>query len=421
MRNVICIAALMISLPACAEHVDFADESSKDADVPPQEEDTGRYPESPPDAPAPRPTSDAGGDTSTPPPPPPPPPGVKAPELGSGDHTATSVTLTQIAGPSNELKNPRDLAFNPRKPDELWVVNWTDESAVIISNASTSSRTSQRRRDPMAPHFMARVTAIDFGADATTFGVPGTFATCGESRNTMDGTQPADDFMGPTLWSSDLSIFAIKNPYGLGSHIDMLHTAPLCMGIAHQEANIYWTLTGLTGSIVKFDFKNDHGVGHDDHSDGVAYRYVMGQVKYVSTVPSGMVYRAADAMLYFSDTGNGRVAKLDTKSGKVGKTLPTSDDSTFYEVTGATLTDVVPASSGLVSRPAGLEIKGDLIYVADDANGRITAFTLSGERVNWLDTGLPKGSLGGMAFGPDGKLYFADRLGNRVLRIDPKA
>jgi sugar lactone lactonase YvrE len=40
-------------------------------------------------------------------------------------------------------------------------------------------------------------------------------------------------------------------------------------------------------------------------------------------------------------------------------------------------------------------------------------------QVNYLDTGLPAGSLSGMAFGPDKKLYFVDVLGGRVLRVDP--
>ena len=35
------------------------------------------------------------------------------------------------------------------------------------------------------------------------------------------------------------------------------------------------------------------------------------------------------------------------------------------------------------------------------------------------ETGLPAGSLGGLVFGPDDKVYFVDMKGNRVLRIDP--
>ena len=341
-----------------------------------------------------------------------------APELGTGDHSATSVTFTTIA--STGLKTPRDLDFNPRKPDELWIVSYGDESMTIVSQADKTTRTSERRKDSMADHFMARATAIAFGADATTFGTPGTFATCGESRNTYDGTAPANDFMGPTLWSSDLSIFAVVDPHGLGSHIDMLHVAPLCMGIAHERDNVYWTFAGVAQSIIEFDFHRDHGIGNDDHTDGEAWEFAHGQLGYATGVPSGLEFRAADGMLYVSDTGHARVAKLDTRAGTVGADLPTEDGSTFHRMDGTTLVDVVPASSGLLTRPSGLAIKGDYLYVADDATSRLSAFTFAGALVNWLDTGLPKSSLGGLAFGPDGKLYFADRIGNRVLRIDAR-
>ena len=341
-----------------------------------------------------------------------------APELGSGDHSAASVTYTTIA--STGLKTPRDLDFNPRKPDELWIVSAGDDSMTIVQQADKPTRTSERRQDAMSEHFMPKPTGIAFGADATTFGTPGTFATCGESRNTHGGTMAADDFMGPTLWSSDLSIFAVADPKGLGSHIDMLHVAPLCMGIAHQEANVYWTFAGVAQSIIKFDFRRDHGVGNDDHTDGQAFEYAHGALGYVAGIPSGVEYRTADGMLYICDTGHARVVKLDTRAGTVGASLPTGDGSAFHRMDGTALMDVVPAASGSLTHPSGIALKGDLLYVADDANSRISAFTLAGVRVNWLETGLPKGSLGGLAFGPDGKLYFADRVGNRVQRIDAR-
>src|SRR5947199_7075163 len=107
--------------------------------------------------------------------------------------------------------------------------------------------------------------------------------------------------MGPTLWSSDLDIFAELNPHGLGSHLDMLHNSPNCMGIAWQESNIYWAFSGKDNAIFKYDFKTDDGIGNDDHSDGESYRYVKGQVRRVAGVPSHLVYRKEDRMLYIAD------------------------------------------------------------------------------------------------------------------------
>jgi DNA-binding beta-propeller fold protein YncE len=343
-------------------------------------------------------------------------PGARAPGFAGGNHTADSVTLTEIASKNDKLSFPRDLAFNPLRPDELWIVDNGDSSMVIVHDASTDGRKSERRRDAGFSHFMPKPSSIDFGAPETTFGVPGTFATCGESRNPADNN---NDFMGPALWSSDLTIFAEQNPIGLGSHLDMLHNTPLCMGIAHQEKNVYWVFGGLFEELVKYDFGRDHNVGQDDHSDGTSYFYATGQVKHVPDVPSHVFYRAEDAMLYVADTGNGRVVKLDTTSGTKGKERrPKEPMGESREMDGTNVVEVVPP--GTLTNPSGLEIHEDLIYVSDNATSRITAFSLDGKQVDYLDTGLPGGALSGMAFGPDHKLYFVDTVDERVLRVDPK-
>lgn len=358
------------------------------------------------------PGGDAGADSKR-------PFGQLAPELGSGDHTPGSVTFTEIANADARLNKPRDLAFNTRRPDELWVVNWKDDSMVIITDASTEGRTTERRKDSNANHFMEEPAAIAFGADETTIGLPGTFATCGESRNTYDGQADPNDFMGPVLWSSDLTVFAKKNPYGLGSHLDMLHNTPLCMGIAHEANNRFWVFGGLKNSIDRYDFALDHHIGQDDHSDGESLQYVTGQVKYKPGVASHVFYNHSDKMLYIADSGNGRVVKLDTTTGTLGADVPPKEHMGISaEMDNAVLHDIVPKDSGMVTTPSGIEVWKGHVYVSDYTTGRISAFTLDGERVNYIDTGLAEGSLGGMAFGPDGKLYFVDTIGNRVLRID---
>jgi len=357
---------------------------------------------------------------------------ARAPQLGKGQHTLESVTLTEIAGPGSGLRRPRDLAFNPLRPDELWVISFDDDSVTIVFNASQATRTTERRKDGYALHFMERPSSIAFGADATTIGKAGTFGTCQESRNTYDEQAPPNDFMGPALWSSDLTVFAQSDPFGLGAHLDMLHESPNCMGIAHERDNVYWVFGGKAQSgvgtqrqlpipaIVRYDFQQDHGIGTDNHSDGTVAQYAEMQVKDVPGVPSHMVFDAPTKMLYVADTGNSRVVKLDTTSGTRGAALQAQEPlASYVRMDGATLTDVVPASSQLLTRPSGLELFDGFIFVSDNATGRIHAFTPDGEQVNWLDTGLA-GALSGMAFGPDGKLYVVDMLGNRVLRVDPK-
>ena len=346
---------------------------------------------------------------------------TKAPELGAGDYSPSSVDLVVIATADNGLKTPRDLAWNPQRPDELWVVSHGDDSMTIITDASKDARVAERRKDKGASHFMPKPAALAFGKPDTSFGSGGTFGTCGESRNTYDDKAKPNDFMGPVLWSSDLTVFAKKDPEGLGSHLDMLHNTPLCMGIAHEAENRYWVFGGLKNSLDRYDFKRDHNVGQDDHSDGESYQYATGQVKYAEGIPSHLVFHAATSTLYVADTGNARVAKLDTKSGKAGKRVsPKEPMGTSIMMDDAVLVDVVSAESGKLKAPSGLELRNELLFVSDNETGRITAFALDGSVVNYLDTGLPKGALSGMAFGPDGRLYLVDMAGDRVLRIDPK-
>ena len=347
----------------------------------------------------------------------------KAPELGKGDHSAESVSYTTIATAKlGGVDLPRDLAFNPMRPDELWIVNNGDESVTIVKDASKDERKPSYIRDVASSHFMLYPTSLAFGTDETTFGIKGTFATCGESRNefgTNEETGAGKDFTGPSLWSSDLSIFAKKDPIGLGSHLDMLHNTPLCMGIAHDSDNKYWVVGGLSGAIEMYDFGKDHDIGMDDHSDGQFFQYAKGQLKYEKGVPSHLVVHSG--LVYAADTGNGRIVKLDPGGSTRGAAFrPKERMGTSVVMNGGTLSDVVPSDAGHLVKPSGLAIRNDILYVSDNENSRISAFSLEGERLNYLDTGLPKGSLAGIAFGPDDKLYFVDILGNRVLRIDEK-
>ena len=45
---------------------------------------------------------------------------------------------------------------------------------------------------------------------------------------------------------------------------------------------------------------------------------------------------------------------------------------------------------------------------------------LDGEYVDFIDTGLEAGALMGMSFDREGRLYYVDSVGNRVVRISAK-
>lgn len=352
--------------------------------------------------------------------------------IGWGDGSAESVTWTLIHT-SPRLREATGLAFHPDRPDELWVINRPYESdascdemtatsegcaalegsVTIIKKPGQPDSTFDRKTDPNAWHFMRRPTGIAFGANNT-------FATCGEARtgNYLDDTA---DYIGPTLWSADPEVFAQDPGPGLnGSHLDMLHETPWCMGIAHEKENAYWVFNGNIGALDRYDFKQDHGPGHDNHDDGELSRYVVGQLKRTPNVPSHMAYVASEQRLYVADTGNSRVVSLDTTSGRVvGEAFPAYEvlaKNEQYE--DAELLEIIPP--GKLEHPSGLIHDAGVLYITDHATGIFYAFTTSGEQIRFLQSNLPPDALTGLAIGPDGKMYFVDQKTASVYRIDPK-
>ncbi len=347
--------------------------------------------------------------------------------IGEGDGTAESVTFTQILAANNLQAS--DLEFNPVDDSQLWVLQrglrsentctQADRSgcgslegyATIISDPGESNQFADRRKDPNSWHFLRRPSSFAFGK-------PGVWASCGEARtgNFLDG---APDYMGPSLWSSDLDVFAKDPGQGLnGSHLDMLHETPFCMGIAHETENIYWAFNGDAGSLDKIDFAEDHGPGHDDHADGQVFRYLAGQVLRVEDLPSGMHFDDATSLLYVVDSGNKRVISMDTTSGDRGGAITPiyealADNAMF---TNAITEDIVEA--GVLEKPSGLLFHEDILYVTDNATGKIHAFDLEGKEVRQLQTPFDGGGLSAITLGPDGKVYIASLLDSSVLRID---
>jgi hypothetical protein len=357
-------------------------------------------------------------------------PPAPAPELGTGDHSPSSVTFTPVGLASYPYSDPMDLDFSNHASNELWVVNQANESIVIIDDVTAGTLTGDKldASDEVGAwgHFLQNVSGIAMGAQTSGAGNGWTMAT------SQDGNNGGNNFMGPTLWSSDRTVMGVTpNPLPSQwntSHLDMLHSTTWGKGICHQSGNIYWTIgicydtigSGSQVSIAKYNFNADHTPGQSNHVDGEKYHYVIGQVGTTSSVHTGMIYDAGSGMLYVSDSANGRLVRLDTNSGTAGSTPISSfsGDGVDYEVTGATLTNVV-SPGGNLTTPSGLELYNNTLYVADYATGYIHAFDLSGSRINYLDTGVGANALQGIKMGPDGKLYFCDSKNDQVIRIDP--
>jgi hypothetical protein len=367
---------------------------------------------------------------------------VGIPALGGGTHELDSVDEDKIADDDEGLDVPRDLAFNPANPGELWVVNRADDSVSIFTGVGTDEEWTDHRVDPFAMHFMEEVSSISFGAATYAGSEALTFGTCQESRNSYNDDYPPNDFMGPTLWSADLDIFATTNEeaveylsdlFGfytdLGSHLDMLHESPLCMGIAWEKDNVYWVFDGDDGRVVRYDFAEDHDIGYDDHSDGIIGRVKGPRVERVEDVPSHMDIDPETGLLYVADTGKNRILVIDTATGEKGDRLSKTEPGTdHHELEGVEYDKLLDGDDiDGMEQPSGLEVVDGHLLVTDHETGIIFAFALSGEGaegadaelVDWLDTGRAGGIMGIDAPSLD-EIWFVDAAEDELIRLTAK-
>ena len=100
-----------------------------------------------------------------------------------------------------------------------------------------------------------------------------------------------------------------------------------------------------------------------------------------------------------------------------GSIQPNYDGTVQRYVNGATLTTVVDGASVGMSRPAGLELVGDILFVTDNAQGKVYAFSKGGQLLDWVDLGIGSGSLNGLTFDSQGRMYVTDTANNQIIRI----
>ena len=324
------------------------------------------------------------------------------------------------------------LAFDPARSGELWVMlrQFPDSrpctsiateqtgcstrigQIALVKQATSESPATQLKRDGNGWHFLRRPTAIAFGDN-------GHLATCGEARTDNYEDDPID-YSGPVLWSSDPAIFGVKpEPAQNGTHIDMLHETPYCMGIAHESANVYFAFNGQLGAVDRYDFKSPHVVGGEDHADGELYRFLEGELLRTPEIPSHMMLEDAERKLYIADTGHGRVVRLNVDSGTPGEEVLAYDPIAVHlAMDGAVLEEVV--AEGVLTSPSGILVSPRFLVVTDNASSTIHWFDHAGASLGSLHTGLPTGSLSGIAAGPDGKLYLSDLQTGTAYRVEPR-
>lgn len=330
------------------------------------------------------------------------------PILGDGTNDIGTLLMEEVATVGDALSGVTDVKVHPEFPGEIWVASKNNDAVVIVFDAGTEERSTKFNSAPGANHFLAKPMAIAFG--------DGTMASAHEED---EATQPSTppDFMGPTLWDSN----AVNFDGGHPTHLDMLHNSPNSTGIAWDSGNAYWVFDGWHNSVTKYDFRNDHGYGGADHSDGVVSRCVEGEVKYVEGVASHMEMDHETGLLYIADTGNNRVAVLDTTTGERGSPVfPNYDGTDQHAINDAVIETLVDGEDNYMGRPAGLALHDGKIFIADHQTGEIQAFDMDGNALDFLQTDLGDGALGGIDFDDEGRLYVVDRNEDRVLRLSVK-
>jgi sugar lactone lactonase YvrE len=323
------------------------------------------------------------------------------------------VRVRVVGTEANGLAQPRDLAFNPEDPTQLWVVDFTTSSMTIFLRPGTATQQAVTRGGPGNLHFLAKPSCLAFGA-------PGNLATAHETAARTQPTTPPD-FMGPTLWDSTLMRFN----GGDNSHLDMLHNSPNSVGIAWETATVYWVVDGAHRALARYNFRTPHERGGVDHSDGELQRFANGMVGYTAGVSSHAEYDQETRRLYFADTGNRRIASFDSMGATRMATInPNYDGGRQSLMTGGTLETFIDGTvtgPGALERPSGLALAGGRWYVTDNATSRVLAFDREGRLVDWLDLSgeVQPGALMGVTLDARGWLYLTDAVGNRVLEVSP--
>tara|TARA_B110000459_G_scaffold36391_1_gene38831 strand:- start:39 stop:2051 length:2013 start_codon:yes stop_codon:yes gene_type:complete len=332
--------------------------------------------------------------------------------ISSYTSTTNTFTYDLIVNSSDQIDEPRDLDFHPN--GDLWVTNTGTEtsggSTVKVENPGVVGQSDLWEQDGNAWHFMSLPSGIAFSNN-------GNFAT---STSVLDANHQGNSFTGPTLWSSDPLIYA-KPSGGNGSHIDMLHESPHCMGICSEEENVFWVYDDYNKDIVRYDFVEDHGPGNSDHDDGEVLRYQgMGLSAINHTIVCHLVLDKNKKWLYFTDGSNQRVMRLDITTGNLGGTPSWGPQETlaiYQKVTGFTFEEVV--TTGLV-QPAGIDMIDNKLVVTDYSNGDIIFYDVSNipaMEIGRIQTNEP--GIMGTVIGPNGKIWYANATLNKIVKIEP--
>tara|TARA_Y100000814_G_scaffold239466_1_gene183787 strand:- start:680 stop:2236 length:1557 start_codon:yes stop_codon:yes gene_type:complete len=285
-------------------------------------------------------------------------------------------------------------------------------STVIFHDAGLNNQTSEYRKDSYSRHFMHTASSLAFDNE-------GFFANTLECQ---DANNNNGFFSGPTLWDSDLSIYAEMNQEGplLGSHLDMIHQSPYSMGIEYAGVgNVYWVFDGYHSSIVRYDFAMPHEIGGHDHSDGKVWRYDEVDIAREDGVPSHMILDDESGFLYIADTGNQRILKFNVNSGNYSYDLTPYGESLAEYFMMENADWEIYINQGL-EKPSGIDMYNDRLVISDYASGNIIFYDISSTlpvELGRIDTGI-QNNIMGIKIDSNQKIWYVNYQDNNVIRID---
>lgn len=326
-----------------------------------------------------------------------------------------------IANSTNSLSSPVDLDFYPnqsQRPFQLWILNQGTSSSggstVIVSNANSGSRTTKYVKDGNAWHFMALASALAFGD-----------SLWASSADILDANHSTGKYTGPTLWPSDLSIYGIVgNPSTQtvnGSHLDMIHQSPYGKGIAFERDLVYWVLDGYEGNLKRYDYVQPHQPGGSDHSAGKVRVYTDFSFTKHASLPSHIVIDANKKYLYGCDPVGKRIFRVDITTGTdngPGSEVNSEALTEYEKYTGLEIKDIITKN---LTSPVGIDVYGNRLIVTDNGTDEIIIYDILDSyremgriKLNYSVNADPMG----VKVGPDGKIYFVDRLNKEAYQID---
>lgn len=322
--------------------------------------------------------------------------------------------FTVVANASDNLHFPTDLDLNPLRPNELWITNYGEAYkngqysnkayTITVFNPGSNAQFAVQRKDKekFTRHFFSYPTSLAFNKD-------GYWANSSFFNNNGNN--------GPTLWTSDFSIYADSIKYTLnGSHNSMLHESFTSLGIAADETNTFWTLDGTTGDVVSYNFGKGHYPGGDDHTDGTIRRYSLpNTIKPVDGLPSHVCYNTQTGDLYVVDALRRQIVRLNTRNGTISRTKQGIDNPKEYSIMTAQ-SDVLVNNLPL-RMPCGIDTDGNRLYISDYETGRIAVLELkTGQVLSTIET-KSRGIMG-LYIDKAGHLWYVNQLTNELVKID---